>query len=96
MSTKSEKTPRVCTSHRRGIGRSKCLKFQVSAIKIIKALSKIGYEADHQTGSHVILRHKGVAHKRLTVPNRKEIARGTLKAIIEEAGLTIQEFTDLL
>jgi len=35
-------------------------------------------------------------HKRVTVPNHKEIARGTLKAIIEETGLTIREFTDLL
>ncbi len=68
----------------------------VSAIKVIKALAKIGYEADHQTGSHVILRHKEMPYKRLTVPNHKEIARGTLKAIIEEAGLTISEFTDLL
>ena len=68
----------------------------VSAIKVIKALTKIGYEADHQTGSHVILRHKEAPYKRLTVPNHKEIARGTLKAIIEEAGLTVREFTDLL
>jgi len=67
----------------------------VSAIKVIKALAKIGYEADHQTGSHVILRHRDTA-QRLTVPNHKEIARGTLKAIIEEAGLTVQDFTDLL
>lgn len=67
----------------------------VSSIKVIKALSKIGYETDHQTGSHVILRHRET-HKRLTVPNHREIARGTLKAIIEESGLTIQEFTDLL
>ena len=68
----------------------------VSAIKVIKILSKIGYEADHQTGSHIILRHRETPHKRLTVPNHKEIARGTLKAIIEEAGLTVQEFMDLL
>ncbi|HEU5220565.1 MAG TPA: type II toxin-antitoxin system HicA family toxin [Candidatus Nitrosotalea sp.] len=68
----------------------------VSAIKVIKILSKIGYEADHQTGSHIILRHRETPHKRLTVPNHKEIARGTLKAIIEEVGLTVQEFMDLL
>jgi len=68
----------------------------VSAIKVIKVLSKIGYETDHQTGSHIILRHREMPHKRLTVPNHKEIARGTLKAIIEEEELTVQEFTDLL
>jgi predicted RNA binding protein YcfA (HicA-like mRNA interferase family) len=68
----------------------------VSAIKVIKVLSKIGYETDHQTGSHIILRHREMPHKRLTVPNHKEIARGTLKAIIEEAGMTVKEFVDLL
>ena len=68
----------------------------VSSIKVIKALAKIGYEADHQTGSHIILRQGKSPHKRLTVPNHKEIARGTLKAIIEEAGLTVKEFVDLL
>ena len=30
----------------------------VSGIKVVKALAKIGYETDHQTGSHIILRHK--------------------------------------
>jgi predicted RNA binding protein YcfA (HicA-like mRNA interferase family) len=68
----------------------------VSAIKVIKVLTKLGYEVDHQTGSHIILRHKEHPYPRLTVPNHKEIARGTLKAIIEEAGLTVEEFSDLL
>ena len=67
----------------------------VSSIQVIKILVKFGYETDHQTGSHIILRHRET-HKRLTVPNHREIARGTLKAILEEAGLTIAEFTDLL
>ncbi|WP_320410695.1 type II toxin-antitoxin system HicA family toxin [Candidatus Nitrosotalea okcheonensis] len=44
----------------------------------------------------IILRHRKTPHKRLTVPNHQEIARGTLRAIIEEAGLTVQDFTDLL
>ncbi|MFZ1077215.1 MAG: type II toxin-antitoxin system HicA family toxin [Nitrosotalea sp.] len=68
----------------------------VSAIKVIKVLSKIGYDTDHQTGSHIILRHREHPHKRLTVPNHKEIAKGTLKAILEEAELTVEEFITLL
>lgn len=68
----------------------------VSAIEVIKVLSKIGYDADHQTGSHIILRRREHPHKRLTVPNHKEIAKGTLKAILEEAELTIDEFIALL
>ena len=68
----------------------------VSGIKIIKALSKIGYEIDHQTGSHIILRNKEPPHRRLTVPNHNEIAKGTLLAIIRQSGLTKEEFMELL
>jgi len=68
----------------------------VSGIKIIKALSKIGYEIDHQTGSHIILRNKEPPHRRLTVPNHNEIAKGTLLAIIKQSGLTKEEFMELL
>ena len=68
----------------------------VSAIKVIKALAKVGYDVDHQTGSHIILRQREHPHRRLTVPNHKEIAKGTLRAIIEEAGLAVEEFIALL
>lgn len=44
----------------------------------------------------IILRRREHPHKRLTVPNHKEIAKGTLKAILEEAELTIDEFIALL
>lgn len=68
----------------------------VSGIEVVKALAKIGYEVDHQTGSHVILREKEAPHRRLTVPRHSELARGTLRAIIRQAGLTVEEFLELL
>ena len=68
----------------------------LSGIKVVKALSKVGYEIDHQTGSHMILRHKEEPHRRLTVPNHDEIAKGTLLAIIRQSGLARDEFMDLL
>ena len=40
----------------------------ISGRKAIKAFQKIGYEIDHQTGSHIILRHKEQPHRRLTIP----------------------------
>ena len=60
----------------------------------IKVFQKMGYQVDHQTGSHIILRHQGM--RRLTVPNHRELAKGTLRALIREAGLTKEEFTQLL
>lgn len=55
----------------------------ISGIEAVKALSKIGYEVDHQTGSHIILRQRKDPHRRLTVPNHKEIAKGTLRGLIK-------------
>ncbi len=67
----------------------------VSGKQLCKMLGKIGYFIDHQTGSHIILRHKDSPHRRLTVPEHKEIAKGTLRAIIRHAGLTLEEFKNL-
>ena len=67
-----------------------------SGKKVVKALRRIGYEVDHQTGSHIILRHIKPPHRRLTVPNHREIAKGTLRKIIKEAGLTVDEFLELI
>jgi predicted RNA binding protein YcfA (HicA-like mRNA interferase family) len=60
----------------------------------IRAFQKLGYQVDHQTGSHIILRHPQM--RRLTVPNHRELAKGTLRALIREAGLTKEEFVTLL
>ena len=68
----------------------------ISGREMIKALGKIGYAVDHQTGSHVILRQMDEPHRRITVPYHEEIAKGTLRSILNEAGLTIEEFLDLL
>jgi len=69
---------------------------RVSGKEVVKALKKIGYEIDHQTGSHIILRHSTPPHRRITVPNHKELAKGTLRALIRQAGLTVEEFLELL
>ena len=68
----------------------------VSGDEAVKAFRKLGYEFDEQHGSHMILRHSAPPHRRLSVPNHKELAKGTLRALIREAGLTVQEFTQLL
>jgi len=69
---------------------------RLSGKKICKALAKIGYEIDHQSGSHIILRNSNPPHRRQVVPNHKEIATGTLRAIIRQAGLSVDEFKSLL
>ena len=68
----------------------------LSGREVVKALSQIGYELDRQRGSHMVLRHPKPPFRRLVVPDHKEIRRGTLRAIIRQAGLTVSEFLDLL
>ncbi len=68
----------------------------VSGRDAVKALGKLGYQIDHQTGSHIILRQDVPPHRRLTVPAHSELAKGTLRAIIREAGMTVEEFRKLL
>ncbi|MCL5283352.1 MAG: type II toxin-antitoxin system HicA family toxin [Armatimonadetes bacterium] len=69
---------------------------RVSGRKVVVALAKIGYEKDRQKGSHIVLRQLAQPHRRLVVPDHKEIAKGTLRAIIKQAGLTVEEFNGLL
>ena len=68
----------------------------ISGREAVHALQKVGYEIDHQTGSHIILRHINSPHRRLSVPNHKTLAKGTLRALIRQAGLTVEEFNELL
>ena len=68
----------------------------VSGADAVRGFGRIGYDVDHQTGGHIILRHRDAPHRRLTVPNHRELAKGTLRALIREAGLTVDEFVVLL
>ena len=64
----------------------------VSGREVVKALGRLGYELDRQRGTHMILRQGMPPHRRLVVPDHKEVAKGTLRAIIRQAGLTDRSF----
>lgn len=68
----------------------------ISGRDAVKAFRKLGYEVDRQKGSHIILRQEQSPYRRLTVPDHKEIAKGTLRGLIRQAGLTVEEFWGLL
>ena len=67
---------------------------RLSGHKVIKILSKQGFEVVRQKGSHVFLRHSD--GRTTVVPNHKEIDKGTLLEIIRQAGLTKNEFLELV
>jgi len=62
----------------------------------VSAFRRLGYEVDRQKGSHIVLRHREPPFRRLTVPDHRELAKGTLRALIREAGITVEEFTSLV
>lgn len=65
----------------------------ITGKELIKRLQKIGFSIDHQSGSHVVLYH-AITKRRAVIPvHTKDLPKGTLRAIIREAGL---EVTDIL
>ncbi len=66
----------------------------VSGAQLVKAFGKPEYYIRSQQGSYIHLRHP--VHPPLTIPNHREIARGTLRAIIRQAGLPLDRFVELL
>ncbi|MBO8151785.1 MAG: hypothetical protein DRP92_03880 [Candidatus Neomarinimicrobiota bacterium] len=69
---------------------------RISGREVVAALLKIGYEKDRQKGSHIVLRQVAYPHRRIVVPDHHEMAKGTLRKIIKQAGLTVEEFKQLL
>lgn len=61
----------------------------------IKAFERAGFYLEHWSGGHAILYHPDGRH--LSIPGgRKELKPGTLRTLIRKAGLTVDEFTELL
>ncbi|HEY9770790.1 MAG TPA: type II toxin-antitoxin system HicA family toxin [Coleofasciculaceae cyanobacterium] len=70
---------------------------RISSKKAIRALERLGFEKTRQTGSHVIM--KKITSDGLVgcvVPIHKELKTGTLKGILRQAQLGLEEFIDNL
>ncbi len=67
----------------------------ISGRECVRALSKAGFHVRRQEGSHLVLRRDD-PFAQVVVPDHRELDRGTLRAIIRQAGLSVDEFTRLL
>lgn len=67
----------------------------ISGGEAAKAFQKAGWQVRGQVGSHLVLTKPGV-RVNLTVPQHTELAPGTLRALIRTAGLSVDEFLNLL
>jgi predicted RNA binding protein YcfA (HicA-like mRNA interferase family) len=68
---------------------------RVSGADAVAALKKVGFYVRRQHGSHIILR-RDTPFAQTVVPNHSELDSGTLRAIIRQVGITVEEFTKLL
>jgi len=69
----------------------------LAAKEIIKALKKDGFEVLRQKGSHISL-YKNSDDKSylVVIPNKKEVKKGTLLSILKQAGMSREEFFELV
>ncbi len=64
--------------------------------EVVRALEKDGWVRHHQRGSHLYLRKEGSTIY-MTVPmHNRDVRRGTLRSIIETAGISVERFIELL
>ena len=64
--------------------------------RLLKILGKHGFQVDHTTGSHFVL-YNPKTKKRAVVPYHiKDLPKGTLLAILSEAGISRKEFLEIL
>jgi predicted RNA binding protein YcfA (HicA-like mRNA interferase family) len=67
----------------------------ISGKECVKALCKVGFYEKRRESSHVILRRDETFAK-IVVPDHREIARGTLRSILRDAELSVEQFIALL
>ncbi len=67
----------------------------ISGKEAVKAFQKAGWQPAGQVGSHLVMVKAGV-RVNLSIPQHKELSVGTLRALIRSAGLTVEEFLELL
>ena len=67
----------------------------LDARDVVKVFESFGWRVSRQNGSHIIMIKEG-NNATLSIPNHKPVARGTLRSLIRDAGLTVSEFTSAM
>jgi predicted RNA binding protein YcfA (HicA-like mRNA interferase family) len=67
----------------------------ISGKNCVKALQKVGFYLKRRESSHVILRRDN-PFAQVVVPDHQELAKGTLRAILRDVDLSVEEFILLL
>jgi predicted RNA binding protein YcfA (HicA-like mRNA interferase family) len=62
--------------------------------EVLSKLQRAGFQIKRQSGSHVVLRHPD-GRQTYVAMHTKDMPEGTLKSILKQAGLTLEEFKAL-
>jgi len=65
----------------------------LSGRKVVRVFKSLGWQVARQRGSHIILVKDGEIAT-LSIPDHKEVAKGTLRSLIRTAGITVEEFCE--
>ncbi len=63
----------------------------ISGQDVVRVFESFGWEVARQRGSHIIMTREGELVT-LSIPNHKEVAKGTLRSLIRSADLTVEQF----
>lgn len=66
----------------------------LSGAQVVRAFERAGWRLDRERGSHAVLVKTGHIAS-LSVPQHREIAPGTLRALVRASGMTVDEFVAL-
>ena len=65
----------------------------ISGQELVKLLLRVGFVVNRQRGSHIVLRRDS-PYARAVVPDHKQVRHGTLRQILNEAGMTVKQLLD--
>jgi len=63
--------------------------------EVVRAFERLGWRVARQRSSHIIMTKEGHIAT-LSIPDHRQVARGTLRSLITRAGITVEEFLDTL
>jgi predicted RNA binding protein YcfA (HicA-like mRNA interferase family) len=69
---------------------------RVSGAEAVRSLERLGFKSVRQRGSHVVMKRVSDTISGCVVPMHKELAIGTLRGILKQAGITAEEFIENL
>lgn len=63
--------------------------------EVVLVFESLGWQVARRSGSHIIMVKEGETIT-LSIPDHREVAKGTLRSLIRMAGLTVAEFMSAL